>query len=159
MQRKRKHEDGREDSLDGYEYTDEHIVKMDRRWCKGLLQSQPDRHRWELPFLLVLLLIQTMHHGSILPTSLIHIVLSTTVCSPWRPLLPLTPGGSIGRPQPLRRPNHSSSENCSRDERNSEESKIELENLEAQEAEIAEDNHQNNTVDIIGKYRTAYEAS
>jgi hypothetical protein len=44
---------------------------------------------------------------------------------------PLTPGGSIGRTQPLRRPQQSA--DGSRYDRNSEEENTQLENLEAQE--------------------------
>ncbi len=46
---------------------------------------------------------------------------------------PLTPGGSIGRAQPLRRPTETSRENSQRDERQLDESNTQLENLEAQE--------------------------
>jgi hypothetical protein len=111
--RKRKHEDGRADSLDGYEYTDEYIVRNGRKMVQG---SPPVSAR------------QSSMGAPISARSATYTDNAPVMTGP-----PLTPGGSIGRAQPLRRPDHSSRENSNRDERNSEESNTQLENLEAQE--------------------------
>ena len=68
---------------------------------------------------------------------------------------PLTPGGSIGRPQPLRRPNQSSRDNSHRiDGRNSEESNTQLENLEAQEVMRREVYGPHDALDLLYKAAT-----
>lgn len=112
--RKRKHEDGGTDSLDGYEYQDEYIVRNGRKMVQG---SPP----------------APMRQSSMgAPTS----ARSAVPYGDNAPILngpPLTPGGSIGRTQPLRRPNEPSRDNSHRDERHSDESNTQLENLEAQE--------------------------
>lgn len=56
-----------------------------------------------------------------------------TEMAPVVPGPPLTPGGSIGRAQPLRRPTEQSKDSSHRDERHSDEANTQLENLEAQE--------------------------
>ena len=68
---------------------------------------------------------------------------------------PLTPGGSIGRPTPLRRPNQSSRDNSHRiDGRNSEESNTQLENLEAQEVMRREVYGPHDALDLLYKAAT-----
>jgi hypothetical protein len=42
MRRKRKHEAGRADSLDGYEYTDEYIVRNGRQIVHGSPPGRPE---------------------------------------------------------------------------------------------------------------------
>jgi hypothetical protein len=67
----------------------------------------------------------------------------------------LTPGGSIGRPQPLRRPTQPSREASHRiDGRNSEESNTQLENLEAQEVMRREVYGPHDALDLLYKAAT-----
>lgn len=101
--RKRKNEDGKEESLDGFELGDEYIVRNGRK----------------------------MVHGS--PTTGIMAAppRSATYTDVPAGGAPLTPGGSIGRTQPLRRPHHP--DGSQRYDQTSEEMNTHLENLEAQE--------------------------
>lgn len=75
--------------------------------------------------------------------------------APVAPGPPLTPGGSIGRPQPLRRPNQGSRDDSHRmDGRNSEESNTQLENLEAQEVMRREVYGPHDALDLLYKAAT-----
>lgn len=67
---------------------------------------------------------------------------------------PLTPGGSIGRAQPLRRPTHSSREHSERDDRHGDESNTQLENLEAQEVMRREVYGPHDALDLLYKAAT-----
>lgn len=67
---------------------------------------------------------------------------------------PLTPGGSIGRPQPLRRPAHASREDSQRDDRHTDESNTQLENLEAQEVMRREVYGPHDALDLLYKAAT-----
>ncbi|RQM06276.1 hypothetical protein DH86_00001078, partial [Scytalidium sp. 3C] len=70
------------------------------------------------------------------------------------PPAPLTPGGSIGRREPLRRPGQSTEESPSRNERGSEESNTQLENLEAQEVMRREVYGPHDALDLLYKAAT-----
>ncbi|CAL3969602.1 unnamed protein product, partial [Diplocarpon coronariae] len=112
--RKRKHEDGRVDSLDGYEYQDDYIIRNGRKMVQGSPPASTRQSSMGAP---------TSARASIVPYENAPII----------PGPPLTPGGSIGRTQPLRRPTEAPRDSSHRDERNSDESNTQLENLEAQE--------------------------
>jgi hypothetical protein len=107
--RKRKNEDGKEESLDGYEFGDEYIIRNGRKMVHG---SPP------VP--------GTM--GA--PTSARSA--ASYADAPLIPGPPLTPGGSIGRTQPLRRPPQNA-DGSQQYDGHSEEANTQLENLEAQE--------------------------
>lgn len=109
--RKRKHEDGRPDSLDGYEYQDDYIVRNGRKMVQGQGSPPPSARQSSM--------------GA--PTSA-RSAIPYADHAPGIPGPPLTPGGSIGRTQPLRRPNEGGRDRDERDESNTQ-----LENLEAQE--------------------------
>lgn len=64
---------------------------------------------------------------------------------------PLTPGGSIGRSQPLRRPNHGSDTPPRTNDRGSDE---QLENLEAQEVMRREVYGPHDALDLLYKAAT-----
>lgn len=102
--RKRKNDDGREESLDGYEFGDEYIVRNGRKMVHG---SPPV--------------------GAMAAPPRAQTYADMPAGGP-----PLTPGGSIGRTQPLRRPTQNP-DGSQRYDRTSEEMDTHLENLEAQE--------------------------
>lgn len=106
--RKRKNDDGREESLDGYEFGDDYIIRNGRKMVHGSpplgAMAAPTSARSAGPY-----------------------VDAPVISGP-----PLTPGGSIGRTQPLRRPQHNA-DGSTRYGRESEEANTQLENLEAQE--------------------------
>ncbi|KAK0128594.1 hypothetical protein ONS95_000558 [Cadophora gregata] len=133
--RKRKHEDGRPDSLDGYEYQDEYIVRNGRKMVQG---SPPAS-------------IRQSSMGA--PTS----ARSAVPYGDGAPVLtgpPLTPGGSIGRTQPLRRPTENTRDSSHRDDRHSDESNTQLENLEAQEVMRREVYGPHDALDLLYKAAT-----
>jgi hypothetical protein len=133
--RKRKHDDGREDSLDGYEYGDEYIIRNGRK----MVHASPPAS------------VRQTSMGA--PTSARSAApYADTV--PVIPGPPLTPGGSIGRPQPLRRPTQNSRENSQRDERNLDESDAQLENLEAQQVMRREVYGPHDALDLLYKAAT-----
>ncbi|CAG8976872.1 hypothetical protein HYALB_00003483 [Hymenoscyphus albidus] len=122
--RKRKTDDGREDSAEGYEYGDDYTIRNGRKMVHTSPPAPARQNSMGAP-----------------P--------SRSGPAPWpdnapiNPGPPLTPGGSIGRSQPLRRPhsNHDirrddTGNTIARDDNNrnpSDESNPQLENLEAQE--------------------------
>jgi hypothetical protein len=132
--RKRKHDDGGPDSLDGYEYADDYIVRNGRKMVQGSppapgrqsSMGAPSSARSQAPY---------SESASVMPGP------------------PLTPGGSVGRPQPLRRPAHSSREESQRDERQ-DESNTQLENLEAQEVMRREVYGPHDALDLLYKAAT-----
>ncbi len=132
--RKRKHEDGGAESLDGYEYADDYIVRNGRKMVQG---SPPASARQT-----------SMGAPSSARSAAPYPETASVMPGP-----PLTPGGSIGRPQPLRRPAHSSREN-SRDERQMDESNTQLENLEAQEVMRREVYGPHDALDLLYKAAT-----
>lgn len=67
---------------------------------------------------------------------------------------PLTPGGSIGRSQPLRRPTQQQREQAQRDEQNAEEGNTHVENLEAQEVMRREVYGPHDALDLLYKAAT-----
>lgn len=75
------------------------------------------------------------------------------VDAPVMPGPPLTPGGSIGRTQPLRRPQHNT-DGSSRYARSSEEANTQLENLEAQEVMRKEVYGPHDALDLLYKAAT-----
>lgn len=128
--RKRKNEDGKEDSLDGYEFGDDYIVRNGRK----------------------------MHGSPPAPASgAMRAPVSARSAAPYEappiPGPPLTPGGSIGRTQPLRRPQQNADESV-RYDRNSEEANTQLENLEAQEVMRKEMYGPHDALDLLYKAAT-----
>ncbi|TAQ90624.1 hypothetical protein B7494_g1035 [Chlorociboria aeruginascens] len=111
--RKRKNDDGQDESVDGYE--DEYIIRNGRKMMAG--SGSP---------------ASSMRQSSMgaPPTSARSAQLADTspIVGP-----PLTPGGSIGRTQPLRRPDQTARDAQQRYDRRSDESNTQLENFEAQE--------------------------
>jgi hypothetical protein len=132
--RKRKLDDGGEDSLDGYEYGDDYVVRNGRK----MAHTSP---------------VTSMRHASTgapaSRTSMSYPETSSTVPGP-----PLTPGGSIGRSQPLRRPTHSSQNISEHEEKNPDESNTQLENLEAQEVMRREVYGPHDALDLLYKAAT-----
>ncbi|CAL3969249.1 unnamed protein product [Diplocarpon coronariae] len=133
--RKRKHEDGRVDSLDGYEYQDDYIIRNGRKMVQGSPPASTRQSSMGAP---------TSARASIVPYENAPII----------PGPPLTPGGSIGRTQPLRRPTEAPRDSSHRDERNSDESNTQLENLEAQEVMRREVYGPHDALDLLYKAAT-----
>ncbi|CZT04076.1 related to ARO80-positive transcription regulator of ARO9 and ARO10 [Rhynchosporium agropyri] len=133
--RKRKHEDGGPDSLDGYEYQDEYIVRNGRKMIQG---SPPAPVRQS-----------SLGAPASSRTAVTYADNSPVIVGP-----PLTPGGSIGRTQPLRRPTEPSRDNSHREERTSPESNTQLENLEAQEVMRREVYGPHDALDLLYKAAT-----
>jgi hypothetical protein len=132
--RKRKHDDGRPDSLDGYEY-DEYIVRNGRKMTHGSPTASIRQSSMGAP-----------------PSA--RSAPQYVDNAPVVPGPPLTPGGSIGRPQPLRRPTQNRENSNRTDERNSEESNTQLENLEAQEVMRREVYGPHDALDLLYKAAT-----
>lgn len=107
--RKRKTDDGQEDSLDGHQLNDDYITRNGRK----MVHASPPRDS-----------IRQESMGA--PTSARSGV--TFSEPPLLPGPPLTPGGSVGRAQPLRRPQQGQN---SRDKL-ADDSNMHVENLEAQ---------------------------
>lgn len=135
--RKRKTEDGNDDSLDGYEYSDDYIVRNGRK----MVHASPP--------------------ASVRQNSMGAPPSRSAAPAPWpdnQPALPgppLTPGGSIGRSQPLRRPTQQQREQAQRDERHAEESNnTHVENLEAQEVMRREVYGPHDALDLLYKAAT-----
>ena len=99
--------------MDGYEYQDDYIVRNGRKMVQG---SPPASIR------------QNSMGAPASARSAASYADAPAIAGQ-----PLTPGGSIGRTQPLRRPTETSKDDSHRDERHSDESNTQLENLEAQE--------------------------
>lgn len=117
--RKRKTDDGREDSLDASEFGDDYVTRNGRKNLYGSPQASVRQSSMGAP--------TSSRSGAPYTDN------SATSLGP-----PLTPGGSIGRREPLRRPNQVSPEapqGRRRQERHSDEneSNTQLENFEAQE--------------------------
>ncbi len=74
--------------------------------------------------------------------------------SPPIPPGPLTPGGHVGRTQPLRRPQHSSPETSSRGEKSADDSNIHVENPEAQNVMRREVYGPHDALDLLYKAAT-----
>ena len=135
--RKRKYEDGNEDSLDGYEIGDDYIVRNGRK--KPLASGSPP--------------------GSIRQTSM-GAPTSARSAAPYTDDAavlsgpPLTPGGSVGRREPLRRPHQSSSAEPQQHGRSADESNTQLENLEAQEVMRREVYGPHDALDLLYKAAT-----
>lgn len=132
--RKRKHEDGGEDSLDGYENADDYVVRNGRK----MAQASPSAS------------IRQASMGAPAPRSANFTIDSTPVMMPGPPL---TPGGSIGRTQPLRRPTQPLRTDSERDDKN-DESNTQLENLEAQEVMRREVYGPHDALDLLYKAAT-----
>ena len=132
--RKRKHDDGGPDSLDGYEY-DDYTVRNGRKMAHTSPPASVRQSSMGAPTSAR----SAMQYGD-----------NAQVAGP-----PLTPGGSIGRAQPLRRPNQSSRDHSHRmDGRHSEESNTQLENLEAQEVMRREVYGPHDALDLLYKAAT-----
>jgi len=133
--RKRKNDDGRDESLDGYEFGDDYIIRNGRK----MVHTSPPES------------IRQSSMGA--PTSV-------RPAAPYAdnepiPGPPLTPGGSIGRPQPLRRPTQRGSSNPSNQyENRADEENTQLENLEAQEVMRREVYGPHDALDLLYKAAT-----
>ncbi|RDW94672.1 hypothetical protein BP5796_00435 [Coleophoma crateriformis] len=119
--RKRKTDEGGEGSLDGYEFGDDYITRNGRKNVPGSMSpnNAPGRQ------------------SSMSAPTVARSAAQYADNTPARGLEPpLTPGGSIGRREPLRRPNQASPDNTGgrpRQDRPSDESSTQLENFEAQQ--------------------------
>ncbi|TVY38422.1 Transcriptional activator, partial [Lachnellula subtilissima] len=137
--RKRKNEDGDggEDSLDGYEYNDDYITRNGRKMAQASPPPPPP--------------------ASVRQSSM---GVPPSRSAPWpdnSPVMqgpPLTPGGSIGRSQPLRRPTQAQREQAQRDEQNAEEADTHVENLEAQNVMRREVYGPHDALDLLYKAAT-----
>lgn len=130
--RKRKNEDGRDDSLDGYEYGgDDYTIRNGRK----MVHASPPAS------------VRQTSMGA--PPSRPGPAPST----PWPdnapaiPGPPLTPGGSIGRSQPLRRPTTQGRDGSANDES----ANTQLENFEAQEVMRREVYGPHDALDLLYK--------
>lgn len=131
--RKRRADDGREGSLDAYDYGDDYIIRNGRK----MLHTSPP--------------------ASVRQSSMGAPVSSRSAASyadnaPVMPAPPLTPGGSVGRALPLKRPQQNSSDQSQRYERD--ESNTQLENLEAQEVMRREVYGPHDALDLLYKAAT-----
>ena len=131
--RKRKTDDGKDDSLDGFDFDSDYIVRNGRKMVRA---SPPPSSR---------------HESMGAPTSGRSDARYTDTPVGQGP--PLTPGGSIGRTQPLRRPGQDSEQDQSyggpADEANTQ-----LENLEAQEVMRREVYGPHDALDLLYKAAT-----
>lgn len=131
--RKRKTEDGKEESLDGYDFGDEYVVRNGRK----MVHASPPA---------------SIRQGSMgAPTSARSDARYTD--APVIPGPPLTPGGSIGRTQPLRRPGQDPEQN-QRYGGHADEANTQLENLEAQEVMRREVYGPHDALDLLYKAAT-----
>jgi hypothetical protein len=124
--RKRKADDGKEDSLDGYDFGDDYIVRNGRK----MVHASPPA---------------SIRHGSMSAPQTSRTAYGGGEVMPGPPL---TPGGSIGRTQPLRRPGQ--------DQRFEGEdgANTQLENLEAQEVMRREVYGPHDALDLLYKAAT-----
>lgn len=129
--RKRKHEDGGADSLDGYDQ-DDYMIRNGRKMVQG---SPPAPNRQSS--------MGAPARASVSYTD------NTPVPGP-----PLTPGGSIGRPQPLRRPNQGERGDNSGNEDYGDGPNTQLDNPEAQEVMRREVYGPHDALDLLYKAAT-----
>ena len=129
--RKRKNDDGGEDSMDGYEFGDDYIARNGRKMIHASPPASIRQHS-------IGATPSSRPAGSYADDMLLS--------GP-----PLTPGGSIGRSQPLRRPQQGSSDTSQRNDRGSDE---QLENLEAQEVMRREVYGPHDALDLLYKAAT-----
>ncbi|EKD20435.1 c6 zinc finger domain containing protein [Drepanopeziza brunnea f. sp. 'multigermtubi' MB_m1] len=132
--RKRKNEEGGPDSLDGYEQ-DDYLVRNGRK----MPQSSPHA---------------SIRQSSIGASESARSANQYVDNAPAAPGPPLTPGGSIGRTQPLRRPTEQRKGDFPKDERQSDGSNTQLENLEAQEVMRREVYGPHDALDLLYKAAT-----
>ena len=131
--RKRKADDGKDESLDGYDNEDDYIVRNGRKMVQG---SPPVGAR----------------QGSMgAPMSARSDTRYADISV--MPAPPLTPGGSIGSSQPLRRPGQGP-EQSQRYGGHSDEANTQLENLEAQEVMRREVYGPHDALDLLYKAAT-----
>ncbi|RDL39500.1 Uncharacterized protein BP5553_03840 [Venustampulla echinocandica] len=131
--RKRKNEDGRNDSLDGYEYGDDYVVRNGRK----MLQSSPPAS------------VRQSSMGAPPSRPPAPSAIPTALPGP-----PLTPGGSIGQLQPLRRPTQTQQTMDGLPRDRNDESNTQLENLEAQEVMRREVYGPHDALDLLYKAAT-----
>jgi hypothetical protein len=129
--RKRKTDDGGGSSLDGYELGDDYIIRNGRKMAYGSPAA-------------------SIRQSSMGVSSSTRPVEPYTD-SPLQPGPPLTPGGSIGRAEPLRRPQQNSSDTSQRHDRGADE---QLENFEAQEVLRREVYGPHDALDLLYKAAT-----
>jgi hypothetical protein len=127
--RKRKNDDGREESVDGYEFGDDYVVRNGRK----MVHASPPG---------------SIRQSSMGAPASARSAVPYSDPTPVAPGPPLTPGGSIGRTQPLRRPQHNAGD---RHDRSSDE---QLENLEAQEVMRREVYGPHDALDLLYKAAT-----
>lgn len=130
--RKRKNDDGRDDSLDGYEYSDDYTIRNGRKMVHGSPPASIRQSSMGAP---------PSRAPQAWPDN-----------APPVPGPPLTPGGSIGRPQPLRRPTQGRHDELPVNK--SDESNTQLENLEAQEVMRREVYGPHDALDLLYKAAT-----
>lgn len=130
--RKRKTDDGKEDSLDGYDFGDDYIARNGRKMAHA---SPP----------------ASVRQGSMgAPTTTGRVAYGGREVMPGPPL---TPGGSIGRTQPLRRPGQDE-EGRVRYDGLEDGANTQLENLEAQEVMRREVYGPHDALDLLYKAAT-----
>lgn len=127
--RKRKLDENGEGSMDGYEYGDDYVVRNGRK----MAHTSPA--------------VGNRSMGAPAPRSNSFNDNTSSTQGP-----PLTPGGSIGRLQPLRRPTQDRS-NSDRDDR-ADDTNTQLENLEAQEVMRREVYGPHDALDLLYKAAT-----
>ncbi|RFU24842.1 hypothetical protein B7463_g11493, partial [Scytalidium lignicola] len=128
--RKRKADDGREDS---YDFGDDYVVRNGRKMVGS---GSPHARQDSIEALSTSRISVPLNGDDDLPPP------------------PLTPGGSIGRRAPLRRPRQTSHDSPSQYDRGSDESNTQLENLEAQEVMRREVYGPHDALDLLYKAAT-----
>ena len=130
--RRKRKLDGREDSADGYDFDHDYLIRNGRKR------------------------IHSSDSGSEPPSSFLQQPVARTTSSwadshsPPLPPAPLTPGGHIGRTQPLRRPHHSPGTG----DRNGEDANVRMENPEAQDVMRREVYGPHDALDLLYKAAT-----
>lgn len=141
--RRKRKLDGTEGSADGYEFDDDYVSRNGRKRVHGSDDgaSEPQismRHQTSASAMLA--------SAQSLPSYIDHSAISS-------PHGPLTPGGHIGRNQPLRRPQESP-ESSHRDDRNNDDPNIRVENPEAQDVMRREVYGPHDALDLLYKAAT-----
>lgn len=127
--------DGREDSVDAYDFDQDYLIRNGRK----RLHSSDSGSEPPPAFL---------HQPAVRPATS-----WAGSNSPPLPPAPLTPGGHIGRTQPLRRPQQSP-ETPNRGDRNGEDANVHMENPEAQDVMRREVYGPHDALDLLYKAAT-----
>jgi hypothetical protein len=140
--RKRRVPGERDGSADGYEFDHDYLIRNGRkRLHSSDSGSEPPPAFHSQPL-------------SALPNATRPTSSWTGSTSPPIPPGPLTPGGHIGRTQPLRRPHQSSPETSSRGDKSADDSNIRFENPEAQDVMRREVYGPHDALDLLYKAAT-----